>query len=262
MLQVFPVPAFNDNYLWVIDDGSSAAVVDPGDAAPVIAYLEQNALTLKAILVTHHHADHVGGITSLLDRYPSNGIQVYGPATENIPARNVSLQQGDVVALAAPAIQFEVIDVPGHTAGHIAFYSPKQGWLFCGDTLFGGGCGRLFEGTAKQMQTSLAKLRALPAATRFFCAHEYTLSNLRFAMAVEPENARLQQRIASDTATRARGEPTLPSTIGVERDTNPFFRWDEATIKLAANRASSGHIGPNAAPDIVFGAIREWKNRF
>ena len=262
MLKVFPVPAFNDNYLWVIDDGCCAAVVDPGDAAPVVDYLERTSLTLTAILITHHHGDHVGGINALLDRYPSNGIQVYGPASENIPSCNVRLQEGDIVVLGAPAVRFDVIDVPGHTAGHIALYSPSAGWLFCGDTLFGGGCGRLFEGTAKQMQTSLAKLRELPAATRFFCGHEYTLSNLRFAIAVEPDNARLQQRITNDTATRARGEPTLPSTIAVERDTNPFFRWDEATVKLAAERASSGNIGPNAAPDLVFGAIREWKNHF
>ena len=262
MLKVFPVPAFNDNYLWVIDDGFCAAAVDPGDAAPVIDYLERNSLTLTAMLITHHHPDHIGGITALLDQYPSNGIQVYGPAKEDIPARNLSLREGDVVAIPAPAIQFDVIDVPGHTAGHIVFHDLEHQWLFCGDTLFGGGCGRLREGTAKQMQSSLAKLKALPRDTKVYCAHEYTLDNLRFAIAVEPDNARLQQRMATDTATRARGEPTLPSTIGVERDTNPFFRWDETAVKLAAQRASSGNIGPNASPDVVFGAIREWKNHF
>lgn len=262
MLNVFPVPAFNDNYLWVIDDGTCAAVVDPGDAAPVIDYLERKSLALTAILITHHHGDHVGGIAALLERYPSNRIQVYGPANEDIPSCNVSLNEGDIVSLKTPEIRLDVIEVPGHTAGHIAFYSPTAGWLFCGDTLFGGGCGRLFEGTAKQMQTSLAKLRSLPPDTTFFCAHEYTLANLRFALAVEPDNAALQQRIAFDTSTRARGEPTLPSTIAMERATNPFLRWDETTVKLAAQRASSDNIGPNAAPDLVFGAIREWKNRF
>ena len=261
-LKVFPVPAFNDNYLWVIDDGQFAAVVDPGDAGPVIAYLEAQSLTLTTILITHHHGDHVGGIEDLLARYPDNAIRVTGPANEDIPACNSKLREGDAVRLAAPAIAFEVIDVPGHTAGHIAYYSVAADWLFCGDTLFAGGCGRLFEGTAKQMQHSLAKLRALPPHTEFFCAHEYTLANLRFALAVEPNNIALQKRIEADTTTRARGEPTLPSTIGVERETNPFLRWDTQDVKLAAQRASSGKIGPNTAPHLVFGAIREWKNHF
>ncbi len=262
MLKVFPVPAFADNYLWVIDDGKYAAVVDPGDAAPVITYLDAHALTLTTILVTHHHGDHVGGIDELRGHYPLNRIRVYGPASEKIPSCHVRLREGDEVNLTAPAINLRVIDVPGHTAGHIAYYAAQSAWLFCGDTLFAGGCGRLFEGTAEQMQSSLAKLKALPEDTLFYCAHEYTLANLRFALAVEPDNHDLQQRIKIETAKRARGEPTLPGSIGVERATNPFLRWDAPAVKLAAARASSANIDQNPAPALVFGIIREWKNNF
>jgi hydroxyacylglutathione hydrolase len=262
MRKVFPVPAFDDNYLWVIDDGRSAAVIDPGAAAPVVSYLVANGLRLRAVLVTHHHGDHIGGIAELLDWCGDASVAVFGPAHENIPHRTRALVEGDQIEIAEPAISFAVIDVPGHTSGHIAYYSREAGWLFCGDTLFAGGCGRLFEGTAAQMQASLAKLAALPDTTQFFCAHEYTLANLRFAVAAEPNNTALAQRVISETAKRSRGEPTLPSTIGLERATNPFLRWDSAEIKLAAQRASSDTIGPNAPPALVFGAIREWKNRF
>ncbi len=262
MLNVFPVPAFKDNYLWVIDDGKFAVVVDPGDAAPVIDYLTSRALELTAILVTHHHGDHIGGIAALLDWFAASSVTVYGPALETIPGISVALTEGAHVAIEQPSLALRVIDVPGHTAGHIAYFAETPGWLFCGDTLFAGGCGRLFEGTAAQMRASLAKLTALPAATQVFCAHEYTLANLRFATAVEPNNRELNSRLAVDTAKRERGEPTVPSTIGLERLTNPFLRWDAPEVKLAATRASSGNIGPNAPPDLVFGAIREWKNNF
>jgi hydroxyacylglutathione hydrolase len=262
MLNVIPVHAFKDNYFWVIDDGQHAVVVDPGDATLVISYLTQKSLRLAAILVTHHHADHVGGIGGLLDWCEDHNIVVYGPASENIPRCTHKLNGGAVVHITSPNLSLRVIDVPGHTAGHIAYYAEHEGWLFCGDTLFAGGCGRLFEGTAAQMRNSLGKLAALPAETKVFCAHEYTLANLRFAIAVEPDNQALRARIAADTATRERGEPTLPSTMGLERATNPFLRWDEATVKLAATRASSGTIGSNAPADLVFAAIREWKNNF
>ncbi|MFN5028202.1 MAG: hydroxyacylglutathione hydrolase [Burkholderiales bacterium] len=262
MLNVFPVPAFKDNYFWVIDDGRFALVVDPGDATPVIAYLAQKSLTLAVILITHHHADHVGGIGGLLDWCDDRKIFVYGPASENIPHCTHKLDDGATVNIISPALSLQVIDVPGHTAGHIAYHAESQGWLFCGDTLFAGGCGRLFEGTAAQMRASLGKLAALPAETNVFCAHEYTLANLRFASAVEPSNAALRDRVDRDTATRARGEPTVPSTIALERATNPFLRWDEAEVKLAAARASSGTFGPNAPADLVFATIREWKDNF
>ncbi len=267
MLTVFPVPAFDDNYLWVVHDGTNAVAVDPGDATPVIEYLAVQQLTLTAILITHHHGDHVGGIKGLLDwchkdNKDNKDIPVYGPASENIPYRTHDLSEGDAVSIAAPMLAFQVVDVPGHTSGHIAYYAVKEGWLFCGDTLFAGGCGRLFEGTAAQMQASLAKLAALPGETQFFCAHEYTLSNLRFAAAVEPSNAALQARIVTDTAKRAQNLPTVPSTIAIERATNPFLRWDSEEVKLAAARASPAINAVNALPDLVFGAIREWKNRF
>jgi hydroxyacylglutathione hydrolase len=262
MLNVFPVPAFKDNYFWVIDDGQHAVVVDPGDATPVISYLAEKSLTLAAILITHHHADHVGGIGGLLDWCVDRNIFVYGPASENIPHCTHKLDDGALVNTLSHNLSLRVIDVPGHTTGHIAYYAEHEGWLFCGDTLFAGGCGRLFEGTAAQMRSSLSKLAALPAETKVFCAHEYTLANLRFASAVEPNNAALKDRIRIDTATRERGEPTVPSTIALERATNPFLRWDEEEVKLAAARASSGTIGPNAPADLVFAAIREWKNNF
>lgn len=261
MLTIFPVPAFTDNYLWVIHNGNNAVVVDPGDAVPVINYLLEHQLHLSAILVTHHHADHVGGVGDLLD-WCGESIPVFGPATEIIPHRTQIAVSGKNVAIAALGLDFDIVDVPGHTLGHIVYYEKKHRWLFCGDTLFAGGCGRLFEGTPLQMLTSLAKLRALPADTQFFCAHEYTLGNLRFASAVEPENPALQQRIVIETAKRARGEPTLPSTIGFERATNPFLRWDAPDVIAAACQYTNGPLHPDSPAHQIFGAIREWKNNF
>lgn len=266
-LHVARIPAFTDNYLWVIHDDTHAVVVDPGDAVPIIDYLVARNLTLTAILATHHHADHVGGIGALLDWYGDvarahASIPVYGPANEPIPHRTHVAMEGSTVSNTAPVLVFQVISVPGHTVDHIAYYAPQHGWLFCGDTLFASGCGRLLGGTAQQMQSSLARLNALPDETQVFCAHEYTLANLKFAIAVEPDNIALQKRIDVEHAKRAAGLATVPTTIGVERATNPFLRWDSDAVKHAAVRASSGTIARNAAPDIVFGAIREWKNRF
>lgn len=258
---VHPVPAFEDNYLWVIHDDRDAVAVDPGDADAVAAYLRERALTLRAILVTHHHGDHAGGIGGLLDAFGAS-IPVYGPAGESIAGVGIRCREGDTVALPAPDVELTVLDVPGHTAGHIAYLETRRGWLFCGDTLFAAGCGRLLGGTAEQMQPSLARLRALPADTQVFCAHEYTLANLRFALAVEPDNARLVERQERESRKRAQGQPTLPSTIGIERDTNPFLRWDAPTVESAVRRAFPGKIAPNAAPHLVFAALREWKNAF
>ena len=269
------IPAFDDNYLWVVHNETHAIAIDPGDAHPIIAYLAERDLTLSAILCTHHHNDHVGGVAPLLDFYGLEGkIPVYGPTKDVIPKRTVSLKDGDVVKVAAlPGLALRVIDVPGHTAGHIAYYGADQGWLFSGDTLFACGCGRLFEGTAATMQSSLAKLKALPPATQVFCAHEYTLSNIRFAEAVEPGNLALKKRKARDGARRERDEATVPFTIADELACNPFLRWDSDAVIAAANarmqnikpRSGSGDqgkIGSITTPALVFGEIREWKNNF
>ncbi len=259
-VSVYPVPAFQDNYLWVIHNGQYAAVVDPGDHAPVLEYLRANFLELTAIICTHHHADHVGGVEPLLEALKlREKIPVYGPASERIPARTHALREGDQITVPFLDVTFTVLDVPGHTAGHIAYFG--EGLLFCGDTLFACGCGRLFEGTAEQMTDSLSKLKRLPPETKVFCAHEYTMANIRFAEAVEPDNADLKLRKAFCAAKRHRNLPTVPSTIHLELATNPFLRWDQPAVQAAAARRNHG-IDANAAPALVFGAIREWKNNF
>ena len=257
-LSVTRIPAFEDNYFWLIHGAGTAArkvaVVDPGDAAPVLKALEAGGLDLVTILVTHHHADHIGGVGALAERF---GAPVYGPASENIPARSTALREGDEVELASLGLRFKVFDVPGHTAGHIAYYG--HGSLFCGDTLFSGGCGRLFEGTAAQMLSSLDKLAALPADTRVYCAHEYTASNLRFAAAVEPENAALREYQSLVTTLRSRDEATIPTTIGLEVRVNPFLRTRTPSVRQAAIT----HAGSVPADDAAtFAVVREWKNGF
>ena len=254
-LAVLAVPAFNDNYLWLIHNGRDAAVVDPGDSAPVLAALAANRLTLGAILLTHHHADHVGGVVELVNAFP--GVPVYGPARERIAGLMHPLEQGDRVALAELALALEVIEVPGHTLGHIAYHAPDQALLFCGDTLFAGGCGRIFEGTPSQMHQSLAKLASLPPSTAVYCAHEYTLSNLRFAVEVEPGNAELRARVSAESAKRERNQPTVPSTIALELATNPFLRCDQPEIVRSLQNADRS---PNMDEVAVFAALREWKN--
>lgn len=256
-MKLIPLPAFQDNYLWFLHDGRRALVVDPGDPAPVLAALQQYSLQLEAILVTHHHPDHTGGVDLLRQ---ATGAAVYGPAREAIAQPLTRLHGGDTVR--SLGLTFEVIDVPGHTAGHIAYYGAQpegSPLLFCGDTLFSGGCGRLFEGTPAQMLASLDQLAALPNDTRVCCAHEYTLSNLKFAVAVEPDNAELARYRAHCEALRAANTPTLPTTIGQEKRINPFLRTREATVMAAARR-----FAPQAATDEVgiFASIRQWKNDY
>lgn len=258
-LSVLTVPAFKDNYLWLIHDGVHAAAVDPGDDAPILRALEEHGLTLTAILLTHHHADHIGGVPALLARYP---VPVFGPRNDGIAAITDPLAEGDAVTVPGLDLELGVLDVPGHTLGHIAYVRKTPGlhWLFCGDTLFAGGCGRLFEGTPAQMAASLEKLAALPEDTEVYCAHEYTLSNLRFALAVEPDNEALALRMRDESAKRAAALPTVPSSIGLERRTNPFLRYREAGI--ARSLVATGKLQEGAAPVEAFAALREWKNVF
>ena len=258
MLSIIPIPAFADNYIWLLQSGTNAVVVDPGDAAPVIAHFEREGLELCAILTTHHHNDHVGGNRALLARWP---VPVFGPARETIPGRTHGLVEGDAIAVPGVGLSLSVLDIPGHTAGHIAYVARHADapLVFCGDTLFAVGCGRLFEGTPPQMVASLSKLAALPGATRVYCGHEYTLANLRFARAVEPANALLEKRQATEQDKRSRGEPTLPSTIGEERATNPFLRAGEPAVRAAAERHARR---PLPDPIAVFAEIRAWKNAF
>jgi hydroxyacylglutathione hydrolase len=258
MPAIIPIPAFSDNYIWLLREGSCAAVVDPGDAGPVQDYLQRERLTLTAILATHHHGDHVGGNAALLARY---AVPVFGPARESIPGRTRALEEGDAVVVPGLDLALRVLEVPGHTSGHIAYVSEDPGTpaAFVGDTLFAAGCGRLFEGTPAQMVASLAKLAALPGETLAYCAHEYTLANLRFALAVEPGNAALSLRLARDQARRERGLPTVPSTIAEERATNPFLRAGAGAVYAAAQ----AHAGRPLADAIdAFAVVREWKNGF
>ncbi|MCG5261100.1 hydroxyacylglutathione hydrolase [Cupriavidus gilardii] len=265
MLRVEPIPAFQDNYIWAIDDGNAAAVVDPGEAAPVLAYLARAGLVLGAIVITHHHGDHQGGVAELLAAYPTGPdgepVPVIGPAAERIGHRTRAVREGDEVELKAPALRLRVLEVPGHTAGHIAYTGELPGIgpvVFCGDTMFASGCGRLFEGTPAQMLASLDKLAALPEATRVYCAHEYTRSNVRFARAVEPDNAALAAWEARVEALRAAGEPTVPTTVGHERAVNPFLRSREPSVRRALARQ-----GATAQDDAAaFGALRAWKDGF
>ena len=255
MTSIIPIPAFRDNYIWAVHSGRFAAVVDPGDAAPVLAWLDENEVELSAILATHHHADHVGGVPALRARYD---VPVFGPAHETIPQRTHALREGDRIDVPGVALSLAVLDIPGHTAGHIAYYrTTSDPLLFCGDTLFAAGCGRLFEGTPAQMWSSLSKLAALPPDTRVYCGHEYTLANLRFAATVEPASDDIRGRTARERDKRERGVPTLPSTIGAELATNPFLR---ASLPDVMSHAASHAGHPIADAVASFAALRTWKD--
>jgi hydroxyacylglutathione hydrolase len=258
MPAIIPIGAFSDNYIWLLRKGAHAVIVDPGDAGPVLACLEREELLLTGILNTHHHGDHVGGNVELLRRFD---VPVYGPARESIPGRTHPLRDGGSVRLDALGITLAVLDVPGHTAGHIAYVGEAAGVpvAFVGDTLFAGGCGRLFEGSPADMLASLAKLAALPAPTKIYCAHEYTLANLRFALAVEPGNAALAARQAVEQGKRDRGEPTVPSTLDLELATNPFLRVAIPEVAAAARVRADRAL---ESPVDVFAVLREWKNVF
>jgi len=259
MLKIDALPAFTDNYIWLLQDGShkECAVVDPGDCAPVNAWLSTHPdWTLTDILITHHHHDHVGGVQQLK---AATGARVFGPANENIPARDTALNDGEQITVLGQRL--EVIEVPGHTLGHIAyFHADEQApWLLSGDTLFAAGCGRLFEGTAEQMFGSLQRLAALPAHTSVYCTHEYTLSNLRFAQAVEPSNLAVTNRLAEVARLRETNQITLPSDIRTELATNPFLRCTDTAVAAAASAYSQARLD---TPEAVFRVLRGWKDRF
>lgn len=256
-MQIYRIPVLSDNYIFLLHNPQAqiAAVVDPAEAEPVLQKLSELGATLVAIFNTHHHRDHVGGNTQLLRQFPH--AIVYGGSHDRgrIPGQQVFLQAGDRVSFGDR--QTEVFFVPGHTRAHIAYYFPptgsEPGELFCGDTLFSAGCGRLFEGTPEQMVRSLSQLRALPDATRVWCAHEYTLSNLKFAIAVDPENQDLQARFSEVQTMRRQNQATIPTVLGVEKRTNPFLRWDTAPIQQAMHQRD---------PVTTFAALRQKKDNF
>lgn len=250
MITITPIPAFQDNYIWLIANHQHAAVIDPGEAAPVIAYLKQHQLTLDAILITHHHADHIGGVDDLL-AYQS--CKVYAPQKEQYLFAHETVKDKQIVHLTNLDLSLEVIEVPGHTLGHVAYYGANS--IFCGDTLFGGGCGRIFEGTPAQMFDSLQKLAHLPPATAVYCAHEYTERNLQFALSLEPSNQDLISRIKQTKSLRATNSPSLPSNIGLELRTNPFLRCDSEEV--------AEKIGLKGKELIeIFTAVRQSRNQF
>jgi hydroxyacylglutathione hydrolase len=259
MLEVTPIKAFNDNYLWLFrqPESKDCGIVDPGDAEPVLRYLQDNGLNLAAILITHHHADHTGGVQRLLQDYDA---PVYGPASPNIPAVTHTLSEGDSIEVLGAS--FQVYEIPGHTLDHIAYYADTnldEPVLFCGDTLFAAGCGRVFEGTHSMMHTSLQKLARLTPDSKVYCAHEYTLANLAFAKAVSPDSATLADRIRREKAKREQDIPTVPTSIGEELATNPFLRCSEEDVVAAASRQAGKMI---KEPVDVFAAIRSWKDAF
>jgi hydroxyacylglutathione hydrolase len=256
MLDVSAIPAFDDNYIWLLRrrDRTTCAVVDPGDEDPVLERLAADRLELGAILVTHKHRDHVGGVAALKARFPR--AHVLGPAGEPIPGRDQPVRDGDEVVVPGLGLRFSVLGVPGHTEDHVAYLG--EGVLFCGDTLFAAGCGRVFSGTHEQLHDSLQRLAALPPSTLVYCAHEYTEANLGFARWVEPENVELVCREAEVALARSRGEPTVPSVIALERATNPFLRVAEPAVIAAAERWAGRRLGGGAE---VFRALRTWKDR-
>ncbi|WP_448212126.1 hydroxyacylglutathione hydrolase [Colwellia sp. MEBiC06753] len=256
-INITPINAFNDNYIWAItaNNNSALTLVDPGQAQPCINFIKQHNLSLSYILVTHHHPDHVGAIAELIDLFPQ--ATVFGPANENIPHKAVALKEGDTVPLPEFEVEYTVLDVPGHTAGHIVYFNDEV--LFCGDTLFSGGCGRLFEGTPAQMHNSLAKLKSLPAHTKVYCAHEYTLSNLAFAQAVEPNNRALDSYSQHVQGLRAENLPSIPTTIEQEIAINPFLRCNQYSIKSSAEIFAGNQLTTEVN---VFATIRKWKDQF
>lgn len=253
-MKITAIPAFRDNYVWAIHDDHAAILVDPGEAAPILAWLEARHIVPSALLITHHHADHTGGIAALRARYP---VPVYAPARESIPGTTHPLQGGESLVFPELDLEFSVLDTPGHTRGHLCYVG--QGALFCGDTLFSCGCGRLFEGTPAQMYAALGRIRALPLDTRICCAHEYTLENLDFAQLVEPDNPALKQRRDEVNELRRLGTPSLPVSLATEIATNPFLRFDQPAVVVAASQHAKHPVEPGLA---AFTELRAWRDAF
>lgn len=253
-LHIQAIPAFNDNYIWVIHNDTHCVVVDPGQAEGVLSFVQQHQLTIAAILVTHHHNDHCGGVNQLK---AATQCSVYGPANSAIDGITQACREGDEVRIDTLALVFKVIECPGHTLDHIAFYA--QPWLFCGDTLFSAGCGRMFEGTPSQFMQSLAKFAELPADTQIYCAHEYTQANLAFAAVVEPDNQAIREHQQRVAALRKQGLPSLPSVLTTELAINPFLRCAKQSVKDSAQTRAQTSL--NDIND-VFACIRYWKDNF
>ncbi len=254
MLQAHPIPAFSDNYIWLLTEGAgTAVVVDPGDADPVLERLESGRLTLTSVLVTHHHQDHIGGLEELRAAFPR--LRLYGPVDRRIPGLTDRVREGDRFQPAGLGTGFQVMEVPGHTTSHIAYLG--EGRLFCGDTLFAAGCGRVFDGTFDQLAHSLERIATLPGETLCYCAHEYTLANLGFARWVEPESPALTARVQAERQRREQGRPTVPSRLDLELATNPFLRTRDPGV-IAAAEAFAGRALETRAQ--VFTALRRWKD--
>jgi len=257
ILQVTAVPAFADNYIWLVHGQHSSRqviAIDPGDAHAVKRALLHDDLQLAGILITHHHADHTGGVLELINTF---NVPVYGPANEVIPGNPTKVIEDSVISFDKLGLEFSVLEVPGHTADHIAYLG--QGSLFCGDTLFSAGCGRLLGGTAAQLHQSLCRLAALPITTQVYCAHEYTVGNLMFATRVEPDNSAIRTHLSQCREWREQGRPTLPSSIGIELNINPFLRVACQSVKHSAERHASRLLNSDVE---IFAALREWKNHF
>ena len=248
------IPAFSDNYIWILIKGNSAAVVDPGDASAVESFLSKNNLNLEAILITHHHFDHTGGI---LDLASKRNTKVYGPKGGHIKGINTEISENSTITILDT--KFDIFETPGHTLDHIAYYSKDINSLFCGDTLFSGGCGRLFEGTPSQMFNSLNKFTNLPIETKVYCTHEYTLSNLTFALKVEPDNVDLKKYFEEVSSLRESNLISLPSSINLENKINPFLRTSVDQVKENAENYANKQ---NLQPVEVLAAIRDWKDNF
>ena len=255
-VSVKPIPSLSDNYIWLIinDSEATVAIVDPGSSAGPISYIEKMNLQPAAILVTHHHWDHVNGIEELVNRFD---IPVYGPATEYVPQLTTPLADNDNFSLPELKLGFDVMDISGHTAGHIGYLTGNK--LFCGDTLFSAGCGRLFNGTAAQLHASLKRIGQLPDSTLIYCSHEYTLDNLRFAQAVEPDNSAIQSRITDVEILRGKNLPSLPVTLEMEKRYNPFLRTNRENIMQAVAQHSGQKIDNS---ETCFRYLRMWKDGF